>query len=542
MTGAELLWSRSLVALAPCRDEAGADAVVVVAADADDDAIVVLDDAGRALLARVLRRPDRVVVFADAKPALRWLLARGVDVARPVCLATLAVLGGVETGEPAAVVSPSPMTARERGRAALAALDEHIGRVEARGQKRVARLESLVLRAFAALEQRGLPIHRARWQALVDDEKRAAAAARDRLFALAGDHVARDLFGTPELNLDAEHDVRALLSRVLGHPVDDTSRHTLLALKHPLADAIVHWREAHKVVTTWGDAFLQHVEDVGDDGVGRLRSTFVPLGASTGRVSCRDPNLQNLPKDERFHAALCAPQGRVLVTADYGTCELRIVAELAGDPVFLEAFERGEDLHATVASSMFGVPVSKTENPELRQRAKAINFGLVYGMGPAALSSSLGVDRAAGEELLARYFKTFPRIRAYLEGSVDVALRRGYSETILGRRLFFESSVLQGDNARGELSRIMKNMPIQGTSADMTKLAMVRLHERLLDRFAGRAGLVNTVHDELVVECDAHDGAAVADCVRDEMEEAHRTLLKRVPPLVEVHVGTMWAH
>ncbi len=540
MLAAELLWSRSLVSVVPCRGDDGGDAVVVAAIDGD--AVVTLDDVGRALLARVLRRADRVVVFVDAKPALRWLLRRGVDVARPVCLATLAKLGGVETPEPGATVASTPSAASATARAALAALDERMARVEERGQKKVARLESLVLRSFAALEHRGLPIHRARWQELVDEEKRAAAIARERVFALAGHHVARDLFGTPEMNLDAEHDVRALLARALGHAVDDTSRHTLLALKHPLADALVQWRESQKIVTTWGEAFLAHVEDVDDHGIGRLRSTFVPLGASTGRVSCRDPNLQNLPKDERFHDALRAPHGRVLVTADYGTCELRIVAEIASDPVFLEAFARGEDLHSTVASSMFGVPVSKSQNAELRQRAKAINFGLVYGMGPAALSSSLGVDRATGEELLARYFKTFPRIRSYLEGSVDVALRRGYSETLLGRRLFFDPAVLEGDNARGELSRIMKNMPIQGTSADMTKLAMVRLHERLLERFDGRAGLVNTVHDELVVECDANDGDAVAACVREEMEEAHRTLVKRVPPFVEVHVGATWAH
>jgi DNA polymerase-1 len=539
MTPAELLWSRALLAIVPCRT-ADADAVVVVAEDAD--AVVVLDDAGVALLSRVLRRRDRVVVFHDAKPALRWLLTRGVDVARPVCLATLAILAGLEPPDHPVTVTTSTSVARERGRAAIAALDGLMARVDERGQKKVARLECLVLRAFTALEHRGLPIHRARWQELVDDEKRAASAARERVFALAGDHVARDLFGTPEINLDAEHDVRALLGRALGHAVDDTSRHTLQALKHPLADALVHWRESQKIVTTWGDAFLANVEDVDDEGIGRLRSTFVPLGASTGRVSCRDPNLQNLPKDERFHAALRAPSGRVLVTADYGTCELRIVAELASDPVFLEAFSRGEDLHSTVASSMFGVPVSKSQNAELRQRAKAINFGLVYGMGPAALSTSLGVDRATGEELLARYFKTFPRIRSYLEGSVDVALKRGYSETLLGRRLFFDPAVLDGDNARGELSRIMKNMPIQGTSADMTKLAMVRLHERLLDRFRGRAGLVNTVHDELVVECDAADGDEVATCVREEMEDAHRTLVKRVPPLVEVHVGATWAH
>jgi DNA polymerase-1 len=259
-------------------------------------------------------------------------------------------------------------------------------------------------------------------------------------------------------------------------------------------------------------------------------------------VASRDPNLQNLPSDARFHHCIRAPAGRVLVTADYATCELRIVAELAQDPVFVRAFDAGEDLHSTVATTMFGVNVSKSENAELRQRAKAINFGLVYGMGAPALAASLGVSIAQGQELLDRYFKTFPRIRDYLEGSVERALKAGYAETLLSRRLHFDKDALAADNARGELGRIMKNMPIQGTSADMTKLAMVRVHERLLELAPGRAGLVNTVHDELVVECDEADGAAVAEAVRHEMEEAHKTLLKRVPPLVEVHVARHWQH
>jgi DNA polymerase-1 len=542
---AALLWERPLVALAPCRTAEG-DAVVVVAGGAggdDEELVIPLDAAGRGLVQRTLRRRDHVVAFADARPVLRWLLARGIDVARPICGATLDVLGGV-AAEPGSAppVSTSASAAAALARATLASLGSRIDRVEQRGQRRVARLESLVLRAFAALEHRGLPIARDEWRALVDEERRAAHAARERVFELAGPHVDRDLFGVPALNLDAEQEVRALLHRALGRPLDDTSRATLAAAGHPLADAIIVWRESQKIVTTWGEAFLDHVADVDGQGIGRLRSTFVPLGASTGRVACREPNLQNLPKDPRFHAALRAPAGRVLVTADYGTCELRIVAEFAEDPVFLAAFARGEDLHSTVASSMFGVPVSKTQNPELRQRAKAINFGLVYGMGAAALSSSLGVDRATGEELLARYFQTFPRIRSYLEGSVDSALRRGYSETLLGRRLFFDPADLDGGNARGELSRIMKNMPIQGTSADMTKLAMVRLHERLTTSFRGSAGLVNTIHDELVVECAAADGEAVAAVVQEEMAEAHRTLLRKVPPLVEVHVGPVWAH
>ncbi|MDP2340280.1 MAG: DNA polymerase [Deltaproteobacteria bacterium] len=533
MTPAELLLTRGMLALVPTAEG------IVIAAD-DDDAVIPLDQLP--VLARFTRRSDRVFLFDEAKPVLRWLLARGVDVARPVCRSTLETLGGQRSDELGQAMAPSLEVARQRARDLLERLPARMARVEERGQRKVARLECLVLRAFNALEHRGLPIDKARWQALVTEEKTASSTARARVLELAGPLLPRDLFGMADINLDADADVRGLLQRATGKTLEDTSRFTLAALGHPIADALLTFRESWKIVTTYGDTFLAHVKDIDDDGVGRIRSTFVPLGASTGRVACRDPNLQNLPKDPRFHACLRAPRGRSLVTADYGTCELRIVAELAEDPVFLAAFARGEDLHSTVATSMFGVPVSKTENAELRQRAKAINFGLVYGMGPAALSTSLNVDRATGEELLARYFRTFPRVRDYLEGCVDVALKRGFSETVLGRRLFFDDATLSAPNARGELSRIMKNMPIQGCSADMTKLAMVRVHERLLEETRGSAGLVNTVHDELVVECDDVDGPGVSDIVREEMEEAHRTLLKKVPPFVELHLGPTWHH
>lgn len=538
---AELLARRSLVALcpwAPSGDLLDAPTGVALAA-LDGQAQLSLDDAGRALLAWWAKRADRVFLFDEARPALRRLLSADIDVARPACRATLeqlADLGGGASEAPHIFFEPN--AAAERAHKIVHRLEGLLTKVEERGQKKVARLECLVLRPFAALEHRGLPVDVDGWRRLIEEEQQKARVAKEELLALGGPYVQRDLFGVAELNLDAEAEVKLLLERVTGRRLDDTSRGTLGALDHPIARALLLWRESNKLVSTYGDAFLSHV----DRRTGRMHATFVPLGASTGRAASRDPNLQNLPSDARFHRCLKAPPGRALVTADYATCELRIVAELSKDPVFLRAFEEGQDLHSTVAATMFKAEVSKTKNPELRQRAKAINFGLVYGMGSAALAAQLGVPADEGERLLQQYFRTFPRIRDALERSVETALAKGYAETVLGRRLFFDPAVLKGPNARGELSRIAKNMPIQGTSADMTKLAMVRVHERLLDETKGTAGLVNTVHDELVVECDEADGERVAKAVKKEMEEAHRALLQTVPPEVEVQVGPHWLH
>jgi DNA polymerase-1 len=540
-SAAELLARRSLVALCPWAssgDLLDPPAGVALAA-LDGAALLTLDEPGRALLAAWTKRADRVFLFDEARPALRRLLRAGVDVARPACRATLEALadGHAAQGE-SAQLSAGPHDAAERAHKIVHRLEGLLARVDERGQKKVARLESLVLRAFAALESRGLPIDVDAWSRLIDEEKQKAGVAKEELLALAGPHVQRDLFGVPELNLDADHEVKVLLERVTGRRLLDVTRATLASLDHPMARALLLWRESNKLVTTYGDAFLSHV----DRRTGRIHATFVPLGASTGRVASRDPNLQNLPSDARFHRCLKAPPGRALVTADYATCELRIVAELSKDPVFLRAFDEGQDLHSTVAATMFKAEVSKTKNPELRQRAKAINFGLVYGMGAAALAAQLDVPHDEGERLLQQYFRTFPRIKDALERSVETALQKGYAETVLGRRLFFDPETLKGPNARGELSRIAKNMPIQGTSADMTKLAMVRVHERLLDETKGSAGLVNTIHDELVVECDEADAERVAKAVEREMADAHRALLQRVPPEVEVHVGPHWMH
>jgi DNA polymerase-1 len=537
MSPAEILARRSLVALVPFARSGDLmdppDGVAI--ASLDDAGLIDMDASGRALLAAWSKRPDRVFLFDEARPGLRRLLRAGVDVARPICRNTLERLAGASVDDTGNIMR-DPLAASLRAKQIVHKLESQLERVDERGHKKVARLENLVLRAFAALEDRGMPIDAPAWKALVNEDRALASAAKDEIFRLAGAHIARDLFGTPEINLDADADVRALLERSTGKKLDDVARGSLAALKHPVADALLKYRESHKIVSTYGDAFLSRV----DPRDGRIHATFIPLGASTGRVASRDPNLQNLPSDARFHTCLRAPAGHALVTADYATCELRIVAELAQDPVFLAAFARGDDLHSTVASTMFGVPVSKSERPELRQRAKAINFGLVYGMGPAALATSLSVPLEEGERLLQQYFRTFPRVRDYLEHNVDQALSRGYAETVLGRRLRFDKDALSAPNARGELSRIAKNMPIQGTSADMTKLAMVRVHERLVDEHLG--GLVNTVHDELVVECRAEDGARVAEAVQHEMAEAHRTLLRTVPPLVEVHVGPHWHH
>ncbi|MBN2357892.1 MAG: hypothetical protein JXR83_00465 [Deltaproteobacteria bacterium] len=397
----------------------------------------------------------------------------------------------------------------------------------------VAAIEATALNAFAAMEQAGLPVDVVAWRDLTDQaerERQRARASLDEIFRPVAD---LDLFRGVSINYESDAELRDHLAR-LGIQVESTARHVLLGIEHRVGPAIVAYREAAKVVSTYGAGFLSFVHPRD----GRIHAHFRQIGASTGRVSCSDPNLQNIPKDSAFRACIRAGAGRQLVTADYGACELRILAQASGDRTFLEALRRGEDLHAIVASDMFGAPVSKTENAELRGRAKAINFGLVYGMGAAGLAAQVGCPQDEAERLLDRYFQRYPGVKRHLDESVRRALAEGCSRTLTGRRLWFPREDLAAPDAQGRIGRVAKNMPIQGTSADITKLAMARLHQRLR-QCAPDAAIVNCVHDEIVVECG--DGQAVAPLVRQAMEEAEAEILPDVPPAVDVVVDSCWA-
>jgi DNA polymerase-1 len=396
---------------------------------------------------------------------------------------------------------------------------------------RVARLESLAVRAFASMEHHGVHVDQAAWR----DVLTRVAGERDQALAdlhrsLAG-VVGVDLLGRLDLNPDSDEEVRRALAKLDLHP-PDTRAATLTGLPHPAPHAVVAYREAQKVLSTYGEGYLQHVHPAS----GRLHATFRQVGASTGRTSCERPNLQNVPQDSALRACFCAPPGRALVTADYAACELRILAHMSRDPVFLRAFQEGLDVHALVATQVFGVPVSRDQHPELRARAKAISFGLIYGMGAQGLALQTGQTLPEAEELLARYFRRFPTLDTTLRGLEQAARQEGYARTVLGRRLYIPAEAWDRD--RGGAARLARNMPIQGTSADITKLAMAFIHDRL----AGSSSfLVNTVHDEVLVECPLPDAQATAQTVCQEMERAMAVVIPAVPPRAEASAGPTWA-
>lgn len=418
-----------------------------------------------------------LTVFEDAKPALKHMLAQGQPLVKPICLKTLRRL-----------LSVMPAQAGSQ-------LDALLEQISAQHFEDLARLECFVLPAFASMEFHGLYVNRDCWKQAVEDARIHMNTAKKEALQLLSGPEHFNLFGESDLNLDS--------------PIEASK--ALLKSQHPpkAEHALKAYRESAKLVQTYGDSFLEHI----DPKTWRIHATFEPLGTSTGRVSCHSPNIQNLPSDPRFQACLVAPKGKVLVNADYAACELRILADFSGDPVFLKAFEEDLDLHAQVAKELFG-------DTKHRDKAKAINFGLVYGMGAKSLAASLSLPLHEAENLLHAYFKKHAHIKAYLDSCVESARKQGYAQTRLGRRLYLDTTQ--------DFSRIAKNMPIQGTAAEITKLAMIRIHDRL-SAFK-EAFLVNMIHDELVVECLEKDKDPVAQLLKEEMEAAQREITPRVRP------------
>jgi DNA polymerase-1 len=308
-----------------------------------------------------------------------------------------------------------------------------------------------------------------------------------------------------------------------GFPVKDLSKKTLLGIDHPAAKALLAWREASKLTSTY-ESYLDR--QVG----GRIFGHFEPLGAHTGRMSCGHPNLQNIPAVLR--RCVVAPASRALISADYSGCELRIVAALSGDAQF-RATLLSDDFHSAVASQLFGQSVSKENNSELRHAAKAINFGLLYGMGARRLAESLAMEVHEARDLLRKYFVGFPHLAQWREQAQAEAKSRLMLHTVSGRKLRLEEGKVS--------STLALNYPVQGGGADLIKWAAVRFARRQV-HLPGRPLLVNMVHDELLVEVDAAHAPEVQRVLVEEMLAAGRDLFPTVPMAVDARHAPHWEH
>lgn len=357
----------------------------------------------------------------------------------------------------------------------------------------------------------------------------------------------RDLAGDETFNIGSPMQLSHVLFDVIGLPTKglkktkrgyySTNAKVLsdLARDHEIVRLILDWREKSKIKSTYLDTLgpLRR-------GDGRVHTTYNQTITATGRLSSSDPNLQNIPTRSELgrtvKTAFSAGEGSVFLAVDYSQIELRLLAHLSGDEHLVRAFNEGEDFHAETAARVFGVPVSEV-TPDLRSRAKAVNFGIVYGQQAYGLSQSLHISMAEARDMIDRYYEAYPGVRTFLDNVVARAKQTGYAETMYGRRRHIPELKAKNPQLRGFGERTAMNHPMQGTAADIIKIAMARVSRRLEEEgFA--AHMILQVHDELDFECPVDEVEALTAMVRDVMEHVVEL---RVPLIAEASTGITWA-
>lgn len=346
-----------------------------------------------------------------------------------------------------------------------------------------------------------------------------------------------------EFNLNSPKQLGVALFEKLGLPAKkktksgySTGAEVLEGLKneHPAVSLLLNYRQLAKLKSTYADG-LQ--DCIAEDG--RIHSTFNQTEARTGRISSLEPNLQNIPvrtaEGRRLREYFNAPAGRVLCDADYSQIELRVLASMSGDANMINAFGSGTDIHTVTASQVFGLPQDMI-TPELRSRAKAVNFGIVYGIGAFSLSKDIGVTRSEADRYIKSYLAAYPGVAAYMEKAIDDAKKNGYVTTLYGRRRYIPELSNSNGNMRAFGERVARNAPIQGTAADIIKIAMIKVSRSLKDEFP-TARLILQVHDELIVECDEKDAEGVCALLEREMESAADLAVRLT---AEAHFGKTW--
>ncbi|MFW6089553.1 MAG: DNA polymerase I [Gemmatimonadota bacterium] len=373
-------------------------------------------------------------------------------------------------------------------------------------------------------------------------------------FAKLDRRLARDLelveqeiykIASGDVNLRSVPQLRELLFDQLELPVlrktktgpstDESVLTELAAQGHVVPRLILEHRELDKLRST----YVLKLPEMIDPHTGRIHSNFNQTVAATGRLSSSDPNLQNIPirssLGREIRKGFIPAEGYVFVSADYSQIELRVLAHLSGDPAFVTAFREGRDIHRETASRIFGMPPDDVP-AAMRDQAKTINFATIYGQGPVALATQLGITRTQANEFIDAYFERFEGVARYLETMKEMARTRGYVETLLGRRRYIPEIRARNPGMRGFGERTATNSPIQGTAADLIKLAMIRLHERLGASGSG-ARMLLQVHDELLFEAPEEEAEALGAIVRELMEGA---IDLDVPLRVDLGIGRSW--
>ncbi|MGI6642498.1 MAG: DNA polymerase I [Bacillota bacterium] len=395
-------------------------------------------------------------------------------------------------------------------------------------------VEQPLVQVLAAMEAVGVGVDLPLGRSIRQEYGMALVDLQKAIYGIAGE----------EFNLGSPRQLSRILFDKLGlKPVKKTKTGystdaevlEALSLEHDLPNRILEYRHYAKLKST----YLDVLEDVVNPTTGRIHSTFHQTVTATGRLSSSEPNLQNIPVRGELGRALrrifIPAKGRLFMAADYSQIELRIMAHVSRDPSMIDAFTKGEDIHARTASEMFGVPFDQVDS-DLRSKAKAVNFGVIYGISDFGLARNTGVSREEARKFIDTYFSRYPKVREYMDASIERARKTGYAVTIMGRRRPIPEINSRLRQKRGFAERIAINTPIQGSAADIIKLAMVKIYQRLKDEEL-ISRLILQVHDELIFEVPVSEEAHMRELVTHEMENV---ITLDVPLKVDLAVGKSW--
>ena len=415
----------------------------------------------------------------------------------------------------------------------------------------VAKLEFATTRVVGDMELRGVYIDVKRWRDLINDlgEKRNELAKKfqqDIRPLFKSNSI--DLFGNigDSININSQVQLMDLFNNKMGLNLPSTGDGILELCDNPVVKILREYRGYEKLVSAFGENLLSKI----NPKTKRIHPEFNQLGAATGRFSCNNPNFQQIPRQSEnapFRSCFNPAKGYKLVTTDYSTFEMRIMAELSEDASLIDAFKRGVDVHSHTAALMFGLELTddfaKT-HPDERFAAKSINFGLMYGRGPSSLAGQLGISPERGREYLEKYFRSYPGVKKYLDKMAKEAVKKGWSTTPAGRKRWY----VQPDRTDPEYTRKIshierqaKNHPIQGTNADAIKYALVFLTEKIKGK-GFDASIILTVHDEIVCEVREDQAEEWAKIQSEEMIRAGSLFIKKVPIESKPFVGDVWEH
>ena len=482
---------------------------------------------------------NKTAVVDDCKALAHELDGIGQHLACPVEDVTLLRYlsdSNVRQASPKELAGELSLPEENRAEALLKVCDERLGKLKGTPEETLYRdLELPLARVLFDMERTGVAVDLSRFPEFSDKYKRELKELSARIFELAG----------TQFNLNSPFQLSEVLFERLGYDPKGAKKNVKggystgadilekLAEEHEIARLILRYRELQKLLSTYIDG----IRPLAAGGI--VHTTYNQSVTTTGRLSSANPNLQNIPvrtdEGRELRKLFIAREGDLLVDADYSQIELRLLAHFSGCKVLVEAYRAGEDIHAATASHIFSKPLNEV-TPAMRRRAKTINFGIIYGMSAFGLSKDLGCSSAEAQEYIGKYFATHPEVREYMDANVKKAKENGYVTTILGRKRYIPEIYSSNYNLRAFGERAAMNMPLQGSAADIIKIAMLRVHDRL-KREGMKSKMVLQVHDELILNAPAEECIRAAALLKEEMEGAVRL---DVPLIAEVSTGKSW--